>query len=81
MLSTAGQLALNFVFGAEPFLYAMHFLPLLVLIAANVVHTRLRPVGLGLAVVIAVTCVINNQAQFAFAAEFIRAMGRLAAGS
>ena len=81
MLTTAGQLALNFVFGAEPFLYAMHFLPLLILIAANVMNTRLRPVGLGLAAVIAVTCVINNQAQFAFAAEFIKAMARYATGS
>jgi hypothetical protein len=59
----------------------MHFLPLLILIAANVMRTQWRPVGLGLAVVVAVTCVINNQTQFAFAAEFIRAMGRLAAGS
>ena len=81
VLTAAGQLALNFVFGAESFLYSMHFLPLLILIAANVLRTRWRPVGLGLAVVVAVTCVINNQAQFAFAVEFIRAMGRLAAGS
>jgi len=61
VLTTAGQLALNFVFGAESFLYSMHFLPLLILIAANVMRTRWRTVGLGLAVVIAVTCVINTR--------------------
>ena len=81
VLTAAGQMGLTFVFGVEPFLYAMHFLPLLIVIAAAVTRTRLRPVGVGLAILVAVLCLVNNQMQFGFAVEFLKSMAKIAAGS
>jgi hypothetical protein len=64
LLILAGQVALHVAFGAETFLYTMHVLPLLVVLVAAVTFTRLRLIGLVLAVVVIVAGGVNNGAQF-----------------
>lgn len=63
LASIAGQLLLHLVFGEETFLYAMHFLPLLVTIAALGTRTA-RPLVLGLGAVVIAGCLANNSHQF-----------------
>jgi len=63
-LTLLGQLGLHLVYGDETFLYSLHFLPLLVMLAAYGALTRARPLVLGLAVALTVCARINNQAQF-----------------
>lgn len=58
------QLALHLVYGEETFLYAMHYVPLLVLLVALVTLTRLRPLVLALSALLASTTAINNSIQF-----------------
>jgi hypothetical protein len=64
LLILACQLALHVVFGPETFLFTMHVLPLLVVLAAGVAFTRLRFVGLALAVVVVVAGGVNNWGKF-----------------
>lgn len=56
----AGQLALHLVYGDETFLYTLHWLPLLVIVAAMSTLTRARVLALALCGVLAVTAGINN---------------------
>lgn len=77
-LTLAAQLGLHIVFGGETFLYSMHFLPLLIVVAACVTFTRFRVPGLILAVIVAVCAGINNIWQFDKALEFLRLMGQIA---
>jgi hypothetical protein len=79
LLITAAQLALHLVFGRETFLYSMHFLPLLIVIAACVTFTRFRFPGLALAGIVTVSAAIHNNWQFVQAAEFLRSMAQIAA--
>ncbi len=59
------QLAMHSVYGTgETFIYALHFAPLLLTLAAFGCLTRLRLVALALAAVLAVSAGINNRAQF-----------------
>jgi hypothetical protein len=63
VLTTLYQLLMHMVYGRETFLYAMHFLPLLVAIAALSSATRWRPLALALAVILIPFNAINNRAQ------------------
>lgn len=59
-LMLIGQLGLHLLYCSETFLYALHFGPLLILLAAFSTHTPQRPIALGLAVVLIITAGINN---------------------
>jgi hypothetical protein len=64
-----GQMALHSVYGEETFLYAAHFLPLLVVLSALSVLTRARPISLVLAGLLLLTAGSNNVSQFQKATE------------
>jgi hypothetical protein len=66
-----GQIALHLLFGSETFLYAMHMLPLLIVLTASVTLTRWRPVCLGLVAVVIVFGGVNNWMQFQKAAAVV----------
>ena len=70
-LTFFGELALYLYFGVETFLYTLHFIPLLVIIAAMGTLTALRPVVLILAGALVVSAGINNASQFNRATEFV----------
>lgn len=73
------QLALHLAYGPETFLYALHFLPLLVSLAALAMLTRLRPLTLAVTVLLIVTATINNGIQLRTALHAVRshaAIGR-----
>jgi len=59
-----GQLILHLLYGEETFLYSLHWLPLLVILAAFSALTRLRPVALTLATALLVCAGVNNFWQF-----------------
>ncbi len=63
-----GQLVLHLVFGKETFLQALHFLPLLIVLAAFGTFTRARPGVLLFAAALTVCAFINNQLIFEQAA-------------
>jgi hypothetical protein len=67
-LVLGGQLALHLVYGNETFLYSLHWVPLLVLVAAMGVHTRARGITLVLAVVALTAMLVSNVRQFERAA-------------
>lgn len=69
LLGLAGQMALHLVYGEETFLYALHWLPLLVAVAAAATLERFRPVALGLAGVVLVGASVNNAAALRRAAR------------
>lgn len=75
----AGQLTLHLVFGRETFLYAMHFAPLLVLLAACAALGAQRRAALAIAVAAIVVLNVNNQGQFDTAAEMLREIAAEAA--
>ena len=56
----AGQLALHMVYGEETLLYAMHWLPLLILVAGLALLGPARPWALALAIVTLVSGSANN---------------------
>ena len=56
----AGQLALHMVYGEETLLYAMHWLPLLILVAGFALLGPARPWALALAIVTLVSGSANN---------------------
>ena len=64
------QLAMHLVYGMETFLYAAHFLPLLIALAAFSTLTRARPVALGLVVLLILCAGVNNAAQFKKTVQF-----------
>jgi len=68
-LTLLGQLALHLVYGDETFLYALHFIPLLLTIAAFSLLSRFRLLGLSLAMALAVSAGIHNHGQFQKAAN------------
>jgi hypothetical protein len=70
-LSLLGQFALHAVYGDETFLYAMHFGPLLVVVAAFSTLTRMRTFGLALAGTLAICAGINNGLQFGTALKLL----------
>ena len=67
-----GQIGLHTVYGDETFLYALHFIPLLLVLAAFSLFTPARLVGLGLAGALIVCAGINNGLQFKQATDFLQ---------
>lgn len=74
-LTILGQLALHAIYGKETFLYALHFAPLLVILAAFSTLTPARPIALVLAGMLILTAGVNNSLQFSKAAEFVHTHG------
>jgi len=64
-LTLIAQMGMHSIYGVgETFLYSLHFLPLLLTLAAFGLFTRLRPLCLILATILIVSAGINNRAQF-----------------
>lgn len=70
-IALLGQFVLHLIYGDETFLYALNWLPLLVVMAALATHTRLRPAVRAVAAILIVLAAINNIRQFDLAAERI----------
>ena len=66
-----GQFVLHMVYGNETFLYALHFVPLLVILAAFSTLTIARPVALIVATLLLLGMGINNGLQFQQVAQFV----------
>jgi hypothetical protein len=73
-LLIAGQLLLHLLYGRETFLYACHFGPLLVLVAAYGTLGRTRRLSLALAVALLVCAGVNNVQQFRAARARVQAI-------
>lgn len=76
-LTLLGQLILHLVYGTETFLYALHFLPLLVVLAALGTLTRARPLALLLAGLLVLSAGVNNGLQLSKATAFPQGHGPL----
>jgi len=64
-LTLAAQLVMHSIYGVEEtFIYSLHFIPLLVMLAAFSLFTPLRLVSLVLAGVLIISAGINNREQF-----------------
>jgi hypothetical protein len=72
----ACQLALHLVYGDEPFLYAAHYMPLLIVLGAFSAMTRLRWPALALAVLVVGAAAFNNLQQFDAAATLLHRLQR-----
>ncbi len=67
-----GQLALHLVYGGEEtFLYSLHWLPCLIVVAAFSTLTRIRRMVLALAGALLICAGINNGVQFTRATQFL----------
>ncbi len=77
------QLLLHLIFGDETFLYSLHWLPCLVVLASLSTFTRVRRVALLLAGVLAILLGINNGQQFQQAVALVQRVdvGAVAHGS
>jgi hypothetical protein len=64
LLTLAGQFALHVVYGNETFLYSLHFLPLLLALAAFALRTRARKAALVLAALLLAGAAVNNIQRF-----------------
>jgi len=73
-LLIAGQLLLHLLYGRETFLYACHFGPLLVLVAAYGALGRARRLHLALAIALLVCAGVNNVQQFRAARARVQAI-------
>lgn len=69
-LTLLGQIGLHLLYGDETFLHSLHFLPLLVVLAALSTLTRMRLLALGLAGVLVLSTGVNNLEKFAQATAF-----------
>ena len=74
-LALLGQLALHSVYGRETFLYSLHFVPLLVVLAALSVLTQARPLALVLVSMLVLTVGVNNGMQFSRAIAIMQNSG------
>jgi hypothetical protein len=63
-ITLLGQFMLHLLYGQETFLYSLHFVPLLVVLAAFSTMTRARLLALTLTGILVVLAVINNFQQF-----------------
>ena len=70
-----GQLLLHSVYGSETFLYALHFIPLLLILAAMSTLTRARFLALILAGALMLTAGLNNSLKFKQATDFLLVSG------
>jgi hypothetical protein len=73
-LALLGQLGFHLVFGDHTFLYAAHFLPLLVLTAALGTLTSARPVALALAAGLVVCAGIHNTRQLGASLRYVESL-------
>jgi len=73
-LTILGQLALHILYGEETFLYSLHFLPLLIMVAAASTLTSARPYALVLVGLLLATTAINN-------AQLLQQASKLAQGA
>jgi len=72
-LSLAAQFVLHSMYGAEEvFLYSLHWLPLLVIVAAFSTFTPWRQAATGLALVLLACAAVNNGMQFGHAAAYAK---------
>lgn len=71
-LTLLGQLLLHTIHGFEIFLYSLHYAPSLVILVSLGVFTKMRPVVLGLALILVVTAGINNALQFSNAIDILQ---------
>jgi hypothetical protein len=69
-LALSGHLLVYAVYGEETFLYSLLVVPLLIAIAAQATHTRLRPIVTPLAVGLTIVVAANNWTQFTRARGF-----------
>ena len=74
-LTLLGQLILHVLYGEETFLFALHFGPLLVVLAAWSTLMRARVFGLMLAGMLSVSAGINNVRQFGEALKLFESYG------
>jgi hypothetical protein len=66
-LTLVAQLAMHSIYGVEEtFLYSLHFIPLLLTLAAFSLFTRFRLLSLGLAFILLISAGVNNRAQFIY---------------
>lgn len=63
-LTLLGQLGLHWLYGNETFLYSLHIIPLLVVIASFSSLTRTRPLALVLTSILILCVSLNNLTQF-----------------
>ena len=68
-LALLGQLGLHLIYGDETFLYSLHFLPLLIIIASYGTLSGLRKIVLALAVIACLGAAVNNVTQFYWAVD------------
>jgi hypothetical protein len=71
-LTLLGQLLLHTIHGVEIFLYSLHYAPSLVILVSLSVLTKMRPVVLGLALILVVTAGVNNALQFSNAIDILQ---------
>ena len=71
LLALSGQLGLHLIYGDETFLYSMHYVPLLIIIAAYGTLTRLRKFVLGVALIVCIGAAVNNLMQFFWSADML----------
>ena len=57
------------MYGNETFLYSLHWVPLLVVVAALGMQTRLRPIALALAAVAVIAMLVSNTRRSELAAS------------
>jgi hypothetical protein len=70
-LTLLGHLLLHCVYGNETFLYSLHFIPALIILAAFSVFTRARIVALLMATALILTVGVNNIIQINKAISFV----------
>jgi hypothetical protein len=70
-----GQLGLHILHGPETFLYSMHFLPLLVVVAAGATQTKFRSTAIALALTVVIFGSLNNWWQFSKGIDFVAETG------
>jgi hypothetical protein len=76
-VSLLGQLALHMVFGEETFLYSLHFVPLLIVLAAFGTQTRIRTVTLVLVGLLVLCAGTNNILQFISATNIVQCVPKV----
>ena len=70
-LALLGQLTLHLVYGDETFLYAMHYMPLLIIIAAYGTLSSMRKTVLVIAGIVCIGAAVNNISQFCWAVDML----------
>ena len=86
MLTLLGQYAFHLAYGGEEtFLYSLHWIPLLIVVASWSTLTRARPLALVLAGMLVVCVAVNNTRQFsgavAFAQQWVQRVAAQDAGA